>query len=227
MEPDQVIIERYLAWISRPNFPCVGAKAALGRDQIKCVVADQMNSTDGPGVILKFLYAFVDQYRAARRAFHSAAVIFRGPKIDDDHAFDQLFWIELQALIELDRKNYGWDKRVDSNPSSPHYSFSIKEEAFFVIGIHPASSRRSRRFDFPAIIFNPHAEFERLRKTNRFDAMKRVVQKRDTAYSGSVNPTLKDFGEASEVFQYSGVHHPADWKCPLPDHGKDEHHSTS
>jgi hypothetical protein len=39
---------------------------------------------------------------------------------------------------------------------------------------------------------------------------------------------LKDFGEASEVFQYSGVNYQADWKCPLRNfEANDEHHSST
>jgi FPC/CPF motif-containing protein YcgG len=45
--------------------------------------------------------------------------------------------------------------------------------------------------------------------------MKKVVRRRDELYSGSVNPMLKDFGEAPEVFQYSGKQYDSTWKCPL------------
>ena len=95
------------------------------------------------------------------------------------------------------------------------YSFSLKEEAFFILGLHPASSRRSRQFKYPALIFNPHAEFEKLRKSDRYTKMKEVVRKRDVEYSGSINPMLADFGEASEVYQYSGMQYNAEWTCPI------------
>ena len=49
----------------------------------------------------------------------------------------------------------------------------------------------------------------------RYEKMKTIVRKRDIVYSGSVNPMLTDFGEASEVYQYSGRKYDSDWKCPL------------
>jgi FPC/CPF motif-containing protein YcgG len=126
-----------------------------------------------------------------------------------------MLWSRLNALAEWDRKNFRHDKRVDSDPSSTRFSFSLKEEAFFIIGLNPASSRRSRRFKYPSIVFNPHEEFERLKRAGRYESMKKVVRRRDELYSGSVNPMLKDFGEAPEVFQYSGKKYNQTWKCPL------------
>lgn len=58
-------------------------------------------------------------------------------------------------------------------------------------------SRLARQFKYPALVFNPHAEFEKRSQADRYEQMKKVVRKRDVVYSGSVNPMLKDFGEAS------------------------------
>jgi FPC/CPF motif-containing protein YcgG len=58
--------------------------------------------------------------------------------------------------------------------------------------------------------------------------MKDVVRKRDIAYSGSVNPMLTDFGNASEVYQYSGRKYEDTWQCPLKiNHTTIEHNSTT
>jgi hypothetical protein len=165
--------------------------------------------------ILEFLYAFVDDYRRSRESYHSAAVIFKQPvKISEDN-FDDYLWLRLNGLASMDKKKYEHDKRVDSDPSSPRFCFSLKEEAFFIIGLYADSSRKSRQFKYPTLVFNPHAEFEKLRKSNRYARMKEVVRRRDIAYSGSVNPMLEDYGSASEVFQYSGRQYRPDWICPL------------
>jgi FPC/CPF motif-containing protein YcgG len=175
---------------------------------------------------LEFIYDFVDVYRNSKKAFHSAAVLFRKPDIRDEKQFDILLWERLAALRSLDQQKYNYDQRVDDDPGSEKYSFSLKAEAFFIIGIHPASNRNARKFSYPALVFNPHAEFEKLRQTNRYEQMKKVVRKRDQVFSGSVNPMLKDFGEASEVYQYSGIQYGTDWKCPLTkDHGETNHNS--
>lgn len=165
--------------------------------------------------ILDFLYDFVDQYRMSSDSYHSAAVIFKGPVETNEEIFDALLWERLRALSILDKVNYEHDSRVDQNPDAANYSYSLKSEAFFVVGIHPGSERRSRQFKYPALIFNPHAEFEKLRILNRYEKLKSVVRKRDMIFSGSINPMLDDFGKSSEAIQYSGKRHSRAWKCPL------------
>ncbi len=165
--------------------------------------------------ILQFLYNFVDKYRSSRDFYHSAAIIFNGPQMMNEEMFDALLWQRLQALEILDAANYKYDHRVEADPLSAKFSFSIKEEAFFIIGLHAASSRQARRFIHPTLVFNPHAQFEQLRASSKYDAMKNTVRKRDIAFSGSVNPMLQDFGESSEVYQYSGRRYDDSWKCPL------------
>jgi FPC/CPF motif-containing protein YcgG len=215
MKSDNAIIEEYLLHLQGRGFPCVAAKAAVARDHIKCLVVSNMQCPHEDKRILEFLHEFVDDYRKADTPYHSAAVIFREPRISDEWMFDRLLWTRLNALADLDRLEYPHDLRVDDDPESTRFSFSLKEEAFFIIGLHPASQRKARLFPYATLVFNPHQEFERLRKTNRYEAMKRTVRKRDVVYSGSVNPMLTDFGDKPETRQYSGIHYKSDWKCPL------------
>ena len=215
MKSDELIIKEYSAFLGKKQFPCVAAKAALSRQHIQCMVAMHMACPAQDKIILQFLYSFVDKYRASEDSYHSAAVIFKEPVEMNEKIFDSLIWQRLNSLSSLDKQIYSHDRRVDSDPGSSHFSFSLKEEAFFILGLHPGSSRRSRQFKYPALVFNPHAEFEKLRKSNRYTKMKEVVRKRDVEYSGSINPMLADFGEASEVYQYSGLQYDADWICPL------------
>lgn len=215
MVSDEHIINEYYNFLNERDFPCVAAKAALTRNHIKSFVASHMACPASDAEVLRFMYEFVDQYRASDQSYHSAAVIFRGPDATDEETFDALLWERLKALSILDKVNYDHDPRVDANPEMPNYSYSLKSEAFFVVGLHSGSERRSRRFKYPTLIFNPHAEFEKLRRLNRFEKLKRVVRSRDMVYSGSVNPMLDDFGNSSEVNQYSGKRHSDKWKCPL------------
>jgi len=209
------IVEEYRRFLRSRDFPCIGAKAALSRNHVKCMVAADMRTSQDDEKILSFIYQFVDSYRSSNASFHSAAVIFSNPDSPSESEFETMLWSRLNSIGDLDRKKYPHDKRVDSDPSSSMFSFSLKEEALFIIGLHPSSSRKARRFTYPTIIFNPHEEFERLKRTGRYDSMKKVVRRRDELYSGSVNPMLKDFGEAPEVFQYSGKQYDSTWKCPL------------
>jgi hypothetical protein len=165
--------------------------------------------------ILNFLYAFVDEYRNSGQLYHSAAIIFKQPHQLTEAMYEEFMWQRLQALSDLDAQRFFYDTRVQSDPSSPDFSFSLKEEAFFIIGLHPNSSRQARQFKNPAIVFNPHKQFTELRQTDKYRHLQHAVRKRDIDLSGSINPMLKDFGQESEVYQYSGQEYNASWACPL------------
>ena len=178
-------------------------------------------------MILKFLYDFVDDYRQSESLYNSAVVLFKGPETSNEEMFDALLWQRLQAISNLDAARYQYDPRVEQDPKSPKFSFSIKEEAVYIIGLHPSSSRKARQFRYPAMVFNPHAQFEKLRETSKYEPIRQVVRKRDINFSGSVNPMLADFGEASEAFQYTGRRYDKTWQCPfISHHGDSERNPT-
>lgn len=221
------IIDNFHEFIGQDSYPCVAARAAMMRRQIPCLVVDHMGCPSQDRRILSFLYKFISAFRNAHTSFHSAAVIWRNPRPLSEPQFDELMWRRLQALSELDAARFPYDRRVASDPKDPNFSYSLAEEAFFVIGLHPASSRRSRQFEHPALIFNPHIQFDEMRKRNQYEKLKKIVRSRDILYSGSVNPTLSDFGEAPEVYQYSGRQYDNTWTCPLKvTHEKSENNSA-
>ena len=222
------IIQEYLSFIEKKDFACIAAKAALAKQQIKCFVADNIACPKDDPDILKFLYSFIDEYRNSNELYHSASIIFKGPGFNSEEIFDKIMWQRLQSLSDMDCKKYNYDSRVDNDPSSSNFSFSLKEESFFIIALHPVSSRPLRRFKYPVLVFNPHIQFEELRESGKYDKMKYTVRKRDLAYSGSINPMLTDFGEASEVYQYSGREYDNSWQCPLKiNHAAIEHNSAT
>lgn len=219
------IINDYKSFLGNKAFPCVAAKAALVKAQVYCSVEDHMACSKYDTDILQFLYDFVDTYRAATTPFHSAAVVFKQPQAPGEEAFEALLWQRLQALSDLDAARYPYDHRVSHDPASPEFSFSLKGEAFFIIGLHPGSSRLARQFAYPTLVFNPHTEFEKLRTAQCYEKMKDIVRKKDITYSGSVNPMLTDFGVVSDVYQYSGLQYSDDWQCPLTiSHARPQHH---
>lgn len=221
------IVDAYLDFISDKNFPCIAAKAALSEHQIRTHVAGHLACPKDDVDILNFLYQFVDLYRAVeKKSYHSAVIIFEGPESCPEEVFDSLLWQRLQAISDLDTRQHGWDGRVTKDVSSPDFSFSIKAEAFYVIGLHNNSSRKARQFKYPALVFNPHEQFEKLRASNKYIPMKEAVRKRDIKLSGSINPMLADFGESSEVFQYSGRQYDNNWKCPFVAKHENAHDHT-
>lgn len=209
------IKQEWFDHIENTEFPCVAAKASLVKEQLNVMVAGHMACPKDDMEILDFIYNFVDTYRKSDKMFHSAVVIFPQTEVYSEQMFSQFFWPRLQALSDLDARNHEYDDRVDMDPDSENFSFSLGGEAFFVIGLHPAASRPARRFMYPAIVFNPHAQFEQLREANQYTKMQNIIRKRDIALAGGINPMLTNFGDKSEAYQYTGQKLPDSWKCPL------------
>lgn len=213
--------------LSNEMFPCVAAKAALAKGQLEVFVADHMACPKDDRAILEFIYNFTDKFRESDKMFQSAAVVFRQPDVYDEQLYARFFWSRLQALADLDAAQYHYDARVSPDVHSENFSFSLKEEAYFIVGLHPAASRPARRFAYPALVFNPHAQFEKLRETGQYQKLQNIIRKKDAALAGDINPMLRDFGDASEAWQYTGQQLANNWKCPLDIHHDPKQHHQS
>ncbi|MEO7800702.1 MAG: guanitoxin biosynthesis heme-dependent pre-guanitoxin N-hydroxylase GntA [Ginsengibacter sp.] len=209
------IINSFHSFLSQVDFPCVAAKDASAKGNIKIMIAAHMACPVDDKAILAFIYDFVNSYRQHRKGFQSLAVIFEEPLCSNEGMFEALMWQRLQALRNLDSKHFDYDKRVSPEPSSAAFSYSLMEEAFFVLALHPFSSRPARQYQYPALIFNPHEQFVQMKAGGTYDKMKTIVRRRDMNYSGSINPMLNDFGTTSEALQYSGTVYNDTWQCPL------------
>ncbi len=215
MEKELNFFEAFRLQLLEKAFPCVAARDALAKENIEIFVADHLACPKDDAAILQFLYSFVQKFRTASKGFYSAVVLFPQTHSLTEQEYEQYLFNRLKSLRQMDAKLYKYDERVDSDPASEKFSFSLKEEAFFIIGLHPQSSRPARQFPHAAIVFNPHVQFENLRAENKYEKMKQIVRTRDMQYSGSNNPMLTDFGSRSEVYQYSGMHYAANDKCPF------------
>jgi uncharacterized protein len=213
---DHPLAERLKAFIANPLFPCVGAKSALAKGQINVVVARSIVSAWDDLAIHRALMEFVRGYLRNRAMFQSFAVVFEGPRTLGERAFEANMWARIQSMSDKDAwLGQRYDKRVSPEPANPHFALSFGGEGFFVVGLHPKSSRKARRFEAPALIFNLRDQFERLREQGRYEKMRATILDRDVRYSGSLNPMLARHGEASEARQYSGRAVGEDWQCPF------------
>ena len=122
-----------------------------------------------------------DRHRERIRDFRGD--LRRAPR-DDELQFEKLLWQQLRRLHELDAAHFDWDPNVRSDPADPHFSFSFGGQALYVIGMHANSSREARRFPWPALVFNPHEQFERLRADGKWKRMQETIRARDLAAAG-------------------------------------------
>ena len=216
MKNDSGAGNAFRAMIFDADFPCVGAKSALGKGQLALFSAREIRSAWDDGALHDALMRFAWDYRAAPTLFRSFAVIFDGPTDLDEVNFEKALWARAQSLSDKDV----WpgqepDPRVSDDPANSHFSLSFGGEAFFVVGLHPDASRPARRFVKPVLVFNLHAQFEELRRQDRYEKLRSAIMARDLAVTGTHNPMLARYGTSSEARQYSGRLVPESWRCPF------------
>ncbi len=204
--------------IDSPEFPCVGAKSALARGTLKIVPARDLTSAWNDVAIHAELLEWAFQYSRDPGGLRSLAVVFEGPTDLTEAQFERWMWTRIQSFADKDVwRGQAYDSLVSPDPANPHFSLSFGGQAFFVVGLHPQSSRPARRFTRPAMVFNLHDQFERLREDGRYERMRDAIIMRDVALAGTPNPMLARHGETSEARQYSGRAVADDWDCPFRD----------
>ena len=212
---DILLTRAFERFVARDGYPCVGAKSALARKELRYFVGRDIRSAYNDLPLLDALTDFA-QADPGDAVFRSFVAIFELPVILPEIAFERALWDRMQSLHDKDRwLGQAYDPAVSSDPSSPDFSLSVGGEAFFVVGLHSRSSRRARRFRYPTLVFNLHSQFDRLRADGRYHRMRDTIILRDEAYSGSINPMLAEHGVASEARQYSGREVGAEWVCPF------------
>ena len=218
------IVEEFLEPIRAPDFPCVGAKSALAKGLLKVTTARDLTSAWNDVAIQTGLMEWAWDYRRqapdrdGRGDLRSFAVVFEGPLDLSEAAFEEAMWERIQSLADKDAwRGQPLDRSTSGDPEDPKFSVSFGGEAFFVVGLHPHASRPARRFSRPAMVFNLHDQFERLREQGRYERMREAILQRDLELAGDINPMLVRHGEASAAPQYSGRQVGADWVCPFRD----------
>jgi hypothetical protein len=213
---DPIVLQRVKAYVLDAAFPCVGARAAINSKRAEFGSFGSLGGDEPEDLqsLCDALMRFSQAYPEPGDVPVTYIAMFDDDVRDEDD-FERRLWRHLQLLNGFDKRDFDWASDVSDDPSSPNFSFSIAGRAFFIVGLHPRSSRISRRAPVPCLAFNFHDQFEQLRASGKFEKMQRVIRQRDIALQGDGNPVLKSFGEASEARQYSGRAVGSDWQCPF------------
>lgn len=204
----------FRAFVEEPAFPCLAGKGLVRQRGYTLGVYGALGSESATAELARDLGSFSETAQLDGPAFAAFVAVFRGRPPATEDLFEKALWTQLQLLHDLDAGN-DWDPSVSSNPEDPRFAFSFAKRAFFVVGLHPGSGRLARRFSRAALVFNPHAQFDRLREEGRFERLKTAIRQRDLALQQEPNPSLADFGARSEAQQYSGKAAESAWKCPF------------
>ncbi|OVZ84561.1 guanitoxin biosynthesis heme-dependent pre-guanitoxin N-hydroxylase GntA [Yersinia intermedia] len=209
------VFDKLLSFIESDTFACIGAKTAY---YLKTVV--HRDCCDDNKATLEDAYGFLSKFAVIREELSKTnatfVLTFSDRTFQSEVEFEVFTWETLNRLHELDTQaGYGWSEECSSDPESPNFGFSLIGEPFFIVGLHPNSSRLSRRAPFPALVFNSHLQFRHLKAVGTFQKMQKEIRQRDIKIQGTLNPNLSDFGEQSEARQYAGNATQKKWSCPF------------
>jgi len=209
----QYIENQYKDFILNGQHPCIMAKAMFKMNKYHLKVYEDMRDSDSLKALIADLNRYISQYDFEGSGFESFLAVFPNNHFADEITFENNLWNTLQRLHELDQCE--WDPKVSDDPDNPYFSFSLNGRAFYIIGMHPASSRMARQTPYTTLVFNLHWQFEKLREIGTYQKVRDTIRKNDEELQGSINPVLKDFGADSETRQYSGRRVEDHWKCPF------------
>ena len=208
-------VAAFRGFVQNPQFSCVGAKSAVAQESARLGVYGHIGSPEATAGLARDLWSFTREPDSAENEFVTFIALFKEPTELDEAGFEEHLWEQLRQLNSLDAPLYAWDPTVSPDPNDPHFGFSFAGTAFFVVGLHPHSSREARRFPWPLLVFNPHAQFVRLKEAGQWDRMQEVIRTRELSLQGSLNPNLAAHGSVTEARQYSGRPVEPDWQPPF------------
>lgn len=209
--PANDVFDSLAEFITRQDFVCLGARAALRRGSIVHHHYPELAARTSVLAHHRDLLAFLDGFEPTERSFRSFVATFDRPAGSDEEDFETRVWEHLQSLHDEDSLKYPWSDLYDSDPASSEFAFSVGGHPFFVVGLHPGASRPSRRFSQATLVFNSHIQFNAMGL--KFLKLRRKIRKRERTFHGSVNPSFVNYKD--EARHYSGRFTEPDWKCPF------------
>lgn len=207
-------------FIIENDHPCVMAKTVFSSEKYMLRTYRNLGSDLSARKILIDLRYYLNALEEMGDGYYSFIAVFDDDIKLNELQYEVLLWEQLQKIHNIDDSN--WDSKVSNNPKDKSFSFSILGQAFYIVGMHPNSSRAARSSPKPTMIFNLHSQFERLKEEKTYERVKKIIRERDKAKNGSMNPMMLDFGVKSEASQYSGRVTGDDWVCPFSNKEKND-----
>lgn len=145
-------------------FSCIGATSVFKQNNYSFGMYRDMGTKETTLALAHNLFTFVKEQDAMNSNFTAFIAAFENPIPLDELHFEELVWTQLQMLHDEDSKYHSWDTDFSSNVNNHRFSYSFGERSFFIVGMHPRSSRIARRFSYPLLVFNAARQFDHLVK---------------------------------------------------------------
>lgn len=199
--------------VYQKDYPCVGALRAVKKGEYRIGIYEEFGKGTSSKALKNDLLNFLAEQKKTNSPYLSFWASFPEDFVHSEEDFENRLWQELSSLSSLDIKS--WDPNFSSNPDDKNFCFSLDGSAFFVVGLHSKSSRRSRTFPYPSMIFNLYDQFEIITRMNQYESMVQTNRKKGLRFEGDVNPMVEKYGDRWEAIQFSGRQNDDTWKCPF------------
>ncbi len=199
--------------IQEKDYPCIGALRAVKKAEYRIGIYENFGEGSASEFLRNDLLRFIDEQKKSRSAYLSFWAAYPNDSTSSDKDFETRLWKELSSVSSLDPSP--WDPNFSSQPEDKNFCFSLGRNAFFIVGLHSKSSRRSRTFPYPSMIFNLYEQFEIIKRLNQYKPMVDINRKKSLNFDGSVNPMTEKYADTWEAIQFSGLQNDDHWKCPF------------
>lgn len=208
--------ESFRGMVMSDPYPCVVGRGVLRRADYRFGAYPPLGTVQSARAVAADLWQFIQDFPIRQEHFASFVASYDGPICSSEQEFEDVLWQQLQLLHDLDREHHDWNDMVGSDPNTKGFSFSFAGRPFFIIGMHPASSRWARQPARPTMVFNAHEQFNLLRESGMMPKITDSIRTKDRKMQGTINPALVFFdGDNPETVMYSGRVPDDDWKCPV------------
>lgn len=214
---DKQSIEKELQEHMTNYSPCIFGKSIVKSKNYDLRIYNSLTEVGSIMQLYDDLLSFTKtQKERYANDFSSFIAIFKNDNILNEKDFDSKLWHILSELNAKDKQYHKWDKSVSKSPLDKNFSFSFGERAYFVLGMHKGSSRLSRKFKYPTLVFNARYYFDLLRENGTMKKYRTMIRQKDISIQGNINPNLIDYSDNdSEAKLYSGMRISSDWVCPF------------
>lgn len=168
--------------ITQKNYPCVAAIKSFFSQEYDVGVYKNFGKGDSGKNLRQDLGKFVETLKTSQSPYYTFWAIFPDEHYEkSEQAFEKDMWEELSHTTREELKALDWQV-ANADPNDKNFGFHLFGENFFVVGLHPQSSRKSRVFPWPTLIFNVFSQFQTLQKQGIYAPMVETNRQRDIKY---------------------------------------------
>ncbi|MBX3034657.1 MAG: YqcI/YcgG family protein [Bdellovibrionaceae bacterium] len=214
-DPARQMEQEIARLIGQHHYPCIAAITSYHRDDYRLGFYGELGRGQAWRELRQDLLFFLNEQKTTSSPYLTFWAVFDPVPPLSEEEFEQRLWRELSFLTSEEQKDLDWPADAPKDPADKKFCFSLGGEAFFVVGLHERSSRLSRRFPRPALVFNVFRQFQSLMTEGLYEPMVQKNRQRDVRFQGSANPMALWHGDDWESIQFSGRDNPPEWKCPF------------